>query len=547
MGVPKFFKWLTDNYPKTIFFDEKMQVENLFIDANCAIHPCCHPPENPPKNEEEMFTRVCDYLLKLINVSKPTELVYIAIDGVAPVAKIVQQRMRRFKAIKEKQMKNKILEDNNHDPLPETWDHNAITPGTSFMYELNSRLSTFFKKNADKINAKNIIFSDSSVPGEGEHKIMNYIRKNSLQDSVNCIYGLDADLIMLALVLKSDNVYLLRETIQFYKTPCNKYPFQYLSIGTLRKAFNEELQRLIGDNIFELDKCINDFIMMCFMLGNDFLPSLPSLKIGHNGLDTLLDNYCSLFKTTREYLTNEEHINKFQLKKLLEKIAEREQQDLMKIYNKSTVKRLTPNPNDKKALLDSVQIVDDKYIDKIRLGQPGYRDRFYYNYFKISPSENDFNKSLKVITQNYFDGLAWTLKYYTVGCPDWHWCYRYHQSILPNDFVKVFELLNFSKTFNENKPINQFTQLLSVLPSESGHLVPSQLLDKMTNDESELIDLFPTEYNLDYMGNKFLWQCHPILPIPDIKRIISAVEKITFDKNDLKRNKFGKDKMLKVE
>ena len=75
MGVPKFFKWLTDNTLNYIF-DEKMQVENLFIDANCAIHPCCHPPEST-KNEEEMFTRVCDYLLKLINVSKPTELVIL--------------------------------------------------------------------------------------------------------------------------------------------------------------------------------------------------------------------------------------------------------------------------------------------------------------------------------------------------------------------------------------------------------------------------------------------------------------------------------------
>ena len=545
MGVPKFFKWLTDNYPKTIFFEPGMYVQNLYIDANCAIHPCCHPSENPPKNEEEMMKRVCDYLLKLIDVVKPTDTVYIAIDGVAPVAKMVQQRMRRFKAIKEKQMKNKILEDNNHPVLPDSWDHNAITPGTSFMYELNKRISSFFKNNSEKISAKKIILSDSSVPGEGEHKVMNYIRENNLQNEINCIYGLDADLIMLALTLNSSNAYLLRETQQFYKTPNSDYPFQYLNIGILRNAFNEEFRRLIGDDVFSIENCIDDFVMMCFLLGNDFLPSLPSLKINKKGLDILLDLYCDLFKTHREYLTSNEYINKIPFQRFLEKISEREEEDLLKIYNNNYVKKISVDPSDPKALLDSMQIVNDKYIDKIRLGQPGYRDRFYYNYFKISPPENDFKKSIKVISQNYFDGLAWTLKYYKKGCSDWNWCYQYHQAPLSSDFVKTYDKLNFSKIVVEGKPVKPFTQLMSVLPPESSHLIPSNLAENMIDNESLIIDLFPTDYQLDYMGKRFLWECHPILTIPDVSRINKVVDSTIFSKGDGLRNKHGKDKVIK--
>ena len=107
MGIPKFFKWLTDKYPKTIFFDKGLRIDNFYLDMNCLIHPCCHPPDNPPKDEEEMMSNICNYLMKLVDLVKPQDTLYMGIDGVAPRAKMVQQRMRRFKAVKERQMKAK--------------------------------------------------------------------------------------------------------------------------------------------------------------------------------------------------------------------------------------------------------------------------------------------------------------------------------------------------------------------------------------------------------------------------------------------------------
>ena len=101
-------------------------------------------------------------LIDLIQYTKVSELLYIAIDGIAPKGKMKQQRMRRFK---------KAIETKYSDE--KSWDTNAISPGTFFMKRLNNVLKEFLKS-----CSKNIILSDSDERGEGEHKILRYIRNN---------------------------------------------------------------------------------------------------------------------------------------------------------------------------------------------------------------------------------------------------------------------------------------------------------------------------------------------------------------------------------
>ena len=172
MGIPLFFKKLCDDYPESIVknintMNGSFNDTFLFLDLNCAIHPCCRKIVEMDYNslkkdiyEKKMIVSVINYIKKLESRVNP-KLVYIAVDGVAPMAKIIQQRARRFK--------------NALDRDDESWDTNAISPGTEFMEKLNEALFNYTKREQEEIK---YVLNDSSVPGEGEHKIVNYIREN---------------------------------------------------------------------------------------------------------------------------------------------------------------------------------------------------------------------------------------------------------------------------------------------------------------------------------------------------------------------------------
>lgn len=106
-----------------------------------------------------------------------------------------------------------------------------------------------------------IIFSGHEVPGEGEHKIMQYIREirhapTHDPNTSHCMYGQDADLIMLGLVSHEPHFTLLREVINFNQRSNHRDPknvkkivvkqsstaeFQLLHISILREYLQIEL------------------------------------------------------------------------------------------------------------------------------------------------------------------------------------------------------------------------------------------------------------------------------------------------------------------
>ena len=220
MGIPVYFKTLVSEYSDTILHKDKYNdISSLFFDLNCLIHPSVRGLTD----EDEMITKILSDITKLIEYTDPTDLIYIAIDGIAPSGKMKQQRQRRFRSAIERK-----YNDNN------SWNTNAISPGTYFMKKLNEALKVFIQT----LEIKTIL-SDSDERGEGEHKILHYIKENNLSNKI-CIYGLDADLIMLSLVSRKDNIILLRERTE-YNIEKTENEYIYLKIDPLKEHIVQSL------------------------------------------------------------------------------------------------------------------------------------------------------------------------------------------------------------------------------------------------------------------------------------------------------------------
>ena len=171
----------------------------------------------------------------------------------------------------------------------------------------------------------------SNEPGEGEHKIFDFIRNNEsaeFSQETHVIYGLDADLIMLTLnhLYVSKNMTLFRETPHFIsKIDSSLHPDKLycLDIPEFSKSIAHEMGKYR-----DVDKSnqlvINDYIFLCFLLGNDFMPHFPSINIRTNGIDILLDTYRKVLGNSRHFLTKGDTINWNQVRRLFEELKRNE-------------------------------------------------------------------------------------------------------------------------------------------------------------------------------------------------------------------------------
>jgi 5'-3' exoribonuclease 1 len=248
MGIPSYFTHVLKNQPHVIKrLTELQRINNLYLDCNGMVYDVVRQmqfrPEDQPAFEAEMLQRICDSIDACIAIVRPTSSVFIAFDGVAPVAKLNQQRERRYKSWylgeMEAQRRRDIATSNKNkkkgdkapvvEPPKPAWNTSSITPGTKFMNALHDKLAEYYGGDRAALNARydlsggaGIMVSSSKEPGEGEHKLFEYIREHAAEHehATTVIYGLDADLIMLCMshLHISRGIYLYRETPEFVKS-----------------------------------------------------------------------------------------------------------------------------------------------------------------------------------------------------------------------------------------------------------------------------------------------------------------------------------------
>ena len=139
MGIPSYFSYIVKNHANIIKkFNHTIQVNNLYLDCNSIIYDAVHNIDfnNLVISDIDTIIRaVCVKIDEYIALLKPDNTIYIAFDGVAPVAKLEQQRSRRYKSLYQNTISKSIYKDNKADP----WNTTAITPGTLFMKKLNDK------------------------------------------------------------------------------------------------------------------------------------------------------------------------------------------------------------------------------------------------------------------------------------------------------------------------------------------------------------------------------------------------------------------------
>jgi 5'-3' exonuclease len=485
-----------------------------------------------------------------MNKLKPDGRVFIAFDGVAPLAKLDQQRNRRYMTAFQASLDSNSGTSASGSASMK-WNTSAITPGTDFMTLLGTTIKTRFNKPAE-FGLQQIIVSASDDAGEGEHKIYEYIRNDPLyhKDTCTVIYGLDADLIMLTLnhLHISENMFLFRETPEFIKSidkTLNPNEMYVLDIPLFAKSIIAEMTKVqavqapalaseaqvLAMHSSPLTKdVLFDYIFMCFFLGNDFLPHFPALNIRTSGIQRLIDTYNHIFAGKKESLTKNREIIWKNVRLFITSLAENELDYIKteyiqreKMSKQSMYSNFNKNNNDKNKPAEDENLrlpTKERSLELyINPNEGGWESRYYNCLFNI---RIDDDRRQEICT-NYLEGLEWTMKYYSTGCADWRWSYNYYYPPLLSDLIKYVPY--FDKTFIPAKPknpVSPLVQLSYVLPPVSMDLLPPKLKEALVKEEP---DWYVGNYNFLWAFCTFFWEAHVDLPHIALDRLEQIVAK----------------------
>jgi 5'-3' exonuclease len=543
MGVPGFFKWLKDNKKKlrtkNLIRDTiNKKVKYLMLDTNCLLHPCVKIIKDNIKKgnnetreqiEENIFLLIETRIIDMIDKINP-EYLYIAIDGVAPIAKILQQRQRRHRYLYDTKIKlryDNILEENENYIEEEKFREDGITesripissieltPGTEYMERINKRMIEFIKKIGEVRKIK-YIYSSYHVEGEGEHKILQYIRKNVKMDETIVIYGLDADLLFLALSLGIEhNLYIMREKAIFQNKTLEyeietDVDYNYVEINELHTMINN------------LNIKTNDFIILCYLVGNDFIPGLLTTDIKRNGLDKIIGSYEEARKLINKDIIEKNKDDKLIINyDLVLEIFKKLEYTEWGIWKNINRDKHDKNDKEKQKNLDkfiSGDNMNTECLEKIEFSN----ETEYYNYY-LGINDSIIDKSIiKKMVKDYITGMEWCINYYLDECKSWSWGYNFMIAPLIKDIVKYFPKM--IKLENDRRELCPVEQLLLAIPIDTyKYVISTELIAKIRKNK-DIGYMFPEKYDIDINKESLFWKCQVKIPMVEYDEYIKNIK-----------------------
>jgi 5'-3' exonuclease len=500
MGIPSYYGTLIRKIPHAIQ-TKVPNVNTLAIDMNCMIYHVLKEPTMmailyPGEQgrlawERKLQDEVCSYLTHIWRSSGSPGKVYVALDGVVPYAKIKQQRFRRFKGAA------------TPDSTEPVWDKNAITPGTQFMKSMGSRLRETGKKHG-------WIISDTDEPGEGEHKVLQWLLKSHLNPGGIVVYGLDADLILLCLIAgeklgSSYPIYLLREAMAFGKLVrlegSDNVNLCFFQIDTLRKSLERGIEwtrEQFYDYVFGMSFC-----------GNDFLPTGLSLRIRDEGHSILLSGLHDLWAKGNHLISiNTDGIvrpNANGLKFFAIWMSRQEERLILQTIRR----KMSTHPGENDA--DNLPLIEQAERPLIQNGSDNQifmKKNWLSVYCKLALGEDSIEQRQSRVSE-FWKGWCWILDYYQGRPVDLEWVYAGGYPPSWSDLVRFFEL-PAQDTWQIRIPLKPQEQLALVLPLSSWGLLLETTFRLLP---ANLPQFWPQGFRLETFGKRFGWECEPMIPM----------------------------------
>ncbi|KAG8967784.1 hypothetical protein FRC03_009333 [Tulasnella sp. 419] len=475
----------------------------------------------------------------------------------------------------------------------------------------------------------------------------------------HCLYGLDADLMMLGLLSHDPHFCLLREEVKFgpsrkkskSSSSLESQNFFLLHLSLLREYLDMEFMSMAANPEtplpfeYSFERVIDDFVLLAIFVGNDFLPNLPDLHIHENGLERLFEIYKRVLPKAGGYLVKQGTINLARLQLVLDELAkgevetfQREHSDMAYYRGKQDkYRRAAENPQppsqsltkaqrfifeqvedfvvrqrfppstrppnrlafvndfaagDKSFLITlasemNLSVAWDEFDDMDRnlvtLCVPSDEDEGApvedgnaegddegewedvdaaeshaavdrvlrkYRRARVIDAEGTFDEredqrlqekmddwkrlyykekmeiqyddetAMRDLVYRYVEGLQWVMYYYYSGVASWGWFYNYHYAPKISD-LKGVESMSFS--FELGQPFKPFEQLMGVLPEASKDLVPAAFRELMYDTESPILDFYPQIFEQDMNGKKAEWEAIVKIPFIDKDRLLGAM------------------------
>jgi hypothetical protein len=550
MGIPGLYgRWLAKNNTRirAILNGMPPNVASLAFDLNGIFHAArmkvfagasvdiriqqAIQNTDPLLLETEIHNAVAAIILELVQLAQPQDCLILSVDGVAPGAKMQQQKGRRERTAYESEPN-------------QAFDSNAITPGTEFMIRMDNFVKRFIGMYRDYLPPK-IIYSSHLVPGEGEHKIMDYYRRGDVSNGpaaqrggVHVIHGLDADFIMLSLLSPVNNIYLARETDEGLVS---------VQIDALKRYLLERTRR---------ETIVDDFVIMMMLMGNDFLPHFPAFADMAESIDQLIDLYTAGdYVLTRVNENGRRSINWNDMKRYLSVVAEREN-TLLETVSKRKFKN--PSRFFKTAVVDGVF-----HPERFRgawygnaLGSKGSPEltnsliRIISGYVPTQPDADLYGarvvepittlspltvEKIEKMAVDYMRIMAWVYLYYREGTSaiNQDLAYMYYHTPMLVDLAAIAQTVGVTREitgYEAFREMNTFTalhQLVAVLPMKSKSLLPVEL-QPLFDYNSMIRDLLPHSFIIERDGTDQPYQGIPIVPLIDRQRILDAVAQVSF-------------------